>query len=289
MIVITMTDCPPKLRGDLSKWLCEINTGVYVGHVSARVRSALWDRVCQNLKTGRATMVFSTNGEQKMRFYVHNTTWKPVDFDGITLMQRPLPQALETDTALKPGFSKAAKWRMAQRNKSEQAKMKDTYVVIDLETTGLQTAADEIIEFAAIRVENGAKKEEFSCLVRCEKPVPQKITEITGITDSMLLEQGVALQKGLSAFLKFIENEKLVGYNISFDMNFLRAACKRCNFPMPSNRCVDLLNLSRRKVSGITNYKLTTLANHFSLPVQTAHRALEDCKLMDAVYRKLNE
>lgn len=88
-----MTDCPPQLRGDLSKWLCEINTGVYVGQVSQRVREALWIRVCENLKNGRATMVYSTNGEQKMDFRVHNTAWEPVDFDGLKLMRRPLPQA----------------------------------------------------------------------------------------------------------------------------------------------------------------------------------------------------
>ena len=57
-VVLTMTNCPPKLRGDLSKWLCEINTGVYVGNVSIRVRDALWERVCQNLKNGQATLVF---------------------------------------------------------------------------------------------------------------------------------------------------------------------------------------------------------------------------------------
>lgn len=78
-----MTDCPPRLRGDLSKWLQEINTGVYVGNVNSRVRDAIWNRVCENLKTGRATMVFSTNNEQKMDFRVHNTLWTPVDFEGI--------------------------------------------------------------------------------------------------------------------------------------------------------------------------------------------------------------
>lgn len=64
--MLTMTNCPPRLRGDLSKWLCEINTGVYVGNVSSRVRDALWDRVCQNLKNGQATLVFTTAGEQRM-------------------------------------------------------------------------------------------------------------------------------------------------------------------------------------------------------------------------------
>ena len=61
MIVITLSDCPPKVRGDLSKWLIEINTGVYVGQVSARVREELWKRICENLHTGRATMVFHTD------------------------------------------------------------------------------------------------------------------------------------------------------------------------------------------------------------------------------------
>ena len=84
-----MTNCPPKLRGDLSKWRLEINTGVYVGHVNARVREALWQRICENIRDGQATMVFTTNNEQHMDFYVHNTSWKPVDLDGIKLMKHP--------------------------------------------------------------------------------------------------------------------------------------------------------------------------------------------------------
>ncbi len=113
MIVVSMTDCPPRLRGDLSKWLCEINTGVYVGHLSSRVRDELWQRICENLSTGRATMVFSSDGEQHMDFRVHNTGWEPVDFDGLKLMRRPLPDHIpeRLDQTLKPGFSKAETWR----------------------------------------------------------------------------------------------------------------------------------------------------------------------------------
>lgn len=58
MIVLTMTNCPPKLRGDLSKWLLEINTGVYVGNVNARVRELIWKRVCENIKTGKLHWFF---------------------------------------------------------------------------------------------------------------------------------------------------------------------------------------------------------------------------------------
>ena len=64
-----MTNCPPSLRGDLSKWLCEINTGVYVGNVSSRVRDAIWDRVCENLKNGQATLVFI------LERMVHDVRW----------------------------------------------------------------------------------------------------------------------------------------------------------------------------------------------------------------------
>lgn len=74
MIIVVLTDCPPKLRGDLSKWLFEINTGVYVGNVSARVREALWIRICETVQQGQATMVYPAPGEQKMEFRVHNTT-----------------------------------------------------------------------------------------------------------------------------------------------------------------------------------------------------------------------
>ena len=286
--MITMTDCPPRLRGDLSKWLCEINTGVYVGHVSRRVREALWERICQNLKNGRATMVFTANGEQKMAFCVHNTAWSPVDLDGITLMRRPLPHMLGRDTDLKPGFSKAAKHRMAEKQKYAQAK-KESYVVLDLETTGLQAATDEIIEIGAIQIKNGVAEKTFSCLVQCEKQLPQQIIALTGITEDMLQDRGIALENALAEFLDFIGSETLVGYNISFDMNFLRAACKRFNRQIPTNRCIDLLNISRRKVAGVVNYKLDTLASFFLLSERTAHRALEDCKLAHAIYQKLNE
>lgn len=89
MIVITLTDCPPKVRGDLSKWLLEISTGVYVGNLSARVRDELWERVCEHVKEGRTTMVYSSNGEQKLDFAIHNTSWLPVDYDGIKLVRKP--------------------------------------------------------------------------------------------------------------------------------------------------------------------------------------------------------
>ena len=81
MIVVALTNCPPRLCGDLTKWLQEINYGVYVGQLNQRVREELWKRICDNLSKGQATMVYSANNEQRMEFRVHNTMWQPVDLE----------------------------------------------------------------------------------------------------------------------------------------------------------------------------------------------------------------
>lgn len=283
-----MTNCPPKLRGDLSKWLCEINTGVYVGNVSSRVRDALWDRVCKNLKSGQATLVFTAPGEQKMDFRTHNAAWEPVDFDGIKLMRRPLPQGETEGPELKRGFSKAAKQQYARRAAAAQPQTAENYTVIDLETTGLDAAADAIIEYGALRVRNGQPAEEFTMLVHCEKPLPANITQLTGITAEDIAG-GTEPLAALQAYLAFLGKDKLVGHNIAFDMEFLRAACRKYDQPAPTNHCVDLVSLARRSRCRTQNNKLLTLAQHFVLAETVPHRALPDCRLVNAVYQKLNE
>ena len=89
MIVLTLSKCPQGLKGDVTKWLMEVNTGVYVGKLSARVRDLLWKRVCEHCGSGKATMVFTVRNEQGFSFYVHNTDWKPTDFDGLLLLKKP--------------------------------------------------------------------------------------------------------------------------------------------------------------------------------------------------------
>lgn len=284
-----MTDCPPRLRGDLSKWLQEVNTGVYVGNVSGRVRDAIWDRVCENLKNGRATMVFSSNNEQRMDFRVHNTSWVPVDCEGIRLIRRPLPFSPETKTSLKPGFSKAAKRRMGERKRMAEKKQSPSFVIIDLETTGLRPSRDKILEFGAIRVREGKISDTFSALVQQEKSIPQTITALTGIDETLMKQEGLPLKEALSGFLKFIGEDTVLGYNLTFDMGFLQEACRIFSIYPPANRCVDLSDMARRQVFDVSDYKLATLAAHFSLNYPAPHRALNDCEIMLALQEKLNE
>jgi CRISPR-associated protein Cas2 len=113
MVVIVLSACPAGLRGHLTKWLMEISAGVFVGHVSSRVRELMWLNVCEMAGSGRALMVFSMLGEQRLDFRVHNHHWTPTDFDGLTLMMRPASDAPQpaVDQPPPPGWSLASKRR----------------------------------------------------------------------------------------------------------------------------------------------------------------------------------
>lgn len=89
MIVIVLTACPTGLRGHLTRWMLEISPGVFVGHLPARVRDELWERVVELIGKGRALMVHTVDGEQRLSFRVHGHDWIPDDHDGILLMRRP--------------------------------------------------------------------------------------------------------------------------------------------------------------------------------------------------------
>ncbi|MEV4824580.1 type I-E CRISPR-associated endoribonuclease Cas2e [Micromonospora sp. NPDC049274] len=109
MTVIILTACPPGLRGHLTQWLLELTAGVYVGHISTRVRDRLWTRVTEMAGVGRALMVYQTPGEQRLSFVAHDHHWVPVDLDGVILMRRPVDPTV--NPAIPGGWSKAARRR----------------------------------------------------------------------------------------------------------------------------------------------------------------------------------
>ena len=295
MIVIMLSDCPPKVRGDLSKWLCEINTGVFVGNVSGRGREEVWQRICENIKSGQATMVFSAPGEQKMDFRVHNTTWEPVDLDGIKLMRRPLPTARTVKSSEKETQgvkSRAEQLYIADRMaKARSRKMfQEGYVVLDIETTGTSLEKDEIIEIGALKVESGNVAEEFSMIAWIKGEIPLEIQKLTGITQQELQNKGRQLEEVLENLFEFTGNRVIVGHNIMFDYNFIRTACKKMEIEMKLGTASrDTLALSRRKIRGVGSYQLEALMKHLGYEVSNAHRALADCYLTWQLYQKLNE
>lgn len=293
MTVVVLTDCPPRLRGDLSKWLLEINTGVYVGNITSRVRSELWERICENVRHGHATMVYRAANEQKMDFLIHNALWEPVDYDGIKLIRRPSPERVrrkERGSQDLSGFSKAATYKklgsIADARKRTRAAF---YTVVDIETTGLDPMKDMIIEIAALRVENKEPTSQFHRMIKIGMPLSPSITALTGITDDELEGCGVPLEKAISDFVEFVGKDLLVSHHASFDQRFLLIACKDCKLPLLKNSFADTLVIARRKITGVPDYKLETLAKHFSLDADGCHRALRDCYITHGIYSKLNQ
>jgi len=287
VIVVSMTNCPPKLRGDLSKWLMEINTGVYVGQVNARVRDALWKRICDNIGDGQATMVFSANNEQHLDFYVHNTSWRPVELDGIRLMKRPDRTMNRSGETPGTGFSNAAKRRMgSRRRKNDQL---SSYVVLDLETTGISPEKDQIIEVGAVEVKNGEVCGEYEALVKCSVAVPAQISELTGITDAMLAEQGRDPHEVLTGLFGFISGKTVLIYNASFDLRFLEISAGRHDIELPEMEIRDVLKMARARIRSLENFKLETVAGALELGAGQTHRAIDDCRLLVQVFSKLNE
>lgn len=117
MLVLVLTACPAGLRGHLTRWLLEVSPGVFVGHTTPRVRDLMWERVVELAKDGRAIMIYSARGEQRLAFKVHRHDWRPVDVDGISLMLRPTENSKKAPPQLRAGWSNASKSRMAARQK----------------------------------------------------------------------------------------------------------------------------------------------------------------------------
>ncbi|MEV5086002.1 type I-E CRISPR-associated endoribonuclease Cas2e [Streptomyces sp. NPDC056159] len=117
MTVIVLTNCPPGLRGFLTRWLLEISAGVFIGNPSARIRDLLWDEVQQYADQGRALLAHTTNNEQGFIFRTHDHAWHPVDHEGLTLIRRPNAQSSSNAaTTPRKGWSNASKRRRYGRS-----------------------------------------------------------------------------------------------------------------------------------------------------------------------------
>ena len=289
MIVITMSCCPPKLRGDLTRWFIEVDTGVYVGNLNARVRDAVWERICLNIGSGRATMVYSANNEQKLEFRIHHAAWEPVDYDGIKLVRRNYPN--REDDAYRKQSKAAIRHMLHQKQRAAahpDSASADRYAVIDIETTGLQDS-DAIIELGALIIENGEPQRSFSALVACERELPDVIVGLTGITTEMLRKDGISEKAAMEQFLACIGDLELVGFHTDFDMKFLQRACRANGLPEIGNRQTDVQKAARKKLKRCFKFSLSAVAEHLGIEYQQRHRAPDDCVLTYRIFEKLKE
>ncbi len=159
----------------------------------------------------------------------------------------------------------------------------DSYTVIDLETTGLDTRTSDIIELGAVRVENGEVTGTFSELVNPGYPLPPFITELTGITDEML-EDRPSIEILLPRYLCFLGGSIVIGHNVNFDVNFLYDKSMRYLDEPFSNDFIDTMRLSRLLFPEEEHHRLLDLVRRFRVPAPVSHRALADVLQTNAVY-----
>lgn len=289
LTVITIKKVPKSLRGDLTKWMQEIATGVYVGNFNSKVREELWKRVQENLEEGEATLSYYYRNEIGYKFQTINCQREPIDFDGIPLvLLKAADTEKEENPDLKPGFSKAAKYRKAEKFSSVKASPKKNYVVIDIETDGLDENQNSIIEIAAIKEEN-SKIYEFSSLIKIRKKLPKTITDLTGIRDSDLEENGQPLKEVLEEFKNFIGALPLVGYNVNFDIRFINKALDDLKMDRISNKNYDLLRYVKKEKKYLADYSLETVIREYGINEKVPHRALEDSRLTHQLSKKVNK
>lgn len=160
------------------------------------------------------------------------------------------------------------------------------FVVIDIETTGLSTEWDEIIEIGAIKIENNTSVNTFSQLIKPTAPIDSFITELTGITNEDL-NSANDLATVLPEFQKFIGSSILVGHNINFDINFLYDSFERDFNYQIKNDYIDTLRLARKILPNLDHHRVDDLILHYKLTERNLHRALGDCKKTLSIYNNL--
>ena len=160
----------------------------------------------------------------------------------------------------------------------------DSYVVFDTETTGLKDQVDQIIEIGALKVIDNEVVEEFDVLINPETEIPEIITEITGITQEMVVQEKT-ISDVLPKFLEFVGDLPVVCHNAPFDIGFINANLKRFNLESFENQAIDTVELARIFIPQAYNYKLETLKKYFHLEYGS-HRSVDDCKTTNYIYQE---
>ncbi len=160
------------------------------------------------------------------------------------------------------------------------------FVAFDLETTGLSPQKDRITEIGAVRIRGGKIAESFDLLVDPERPIPEKIVKLTGITDEMVAGQPKE-EEAVSRFLTFCGGDAvLLAHNASFDTSFLRAAAQRHGLSF-ENAYIDTVPMCRAMLAGIKNCKLDTVAKYLKLDPFQHHRASDDATVLAKIFLAL--
>ena len=152
-----------------------------------------------------------------------------------------------------------------------------TYCVLDLETTGFSASNDKITEIGIMKVKNKEVIDEFSCFVNPERHIPERVSEVTNITDDMV-KDAETIDKIFPKVLEFLGDQKetvIVAHNANFDVGFLKQNAKALGYDF-NYSYLDTLSLAKDLFPDYKKYKLGKIAENLGIKVEVAHRALDD-------------
>mgnify|MGYP003370033336 CR=1 len=161
-------------------------------------------------------------------------------------------------------------------------KEENEFVAVDVETTGLSPLTSELIEVSAIKYKNFNKIDTYTSLIKPIESIPQKITEITGITNDMV-KDARPVWDVMQELISFIGRSTIVAHNAPFDVSFLQMYS---NNSFSKNKVVDTVKLGRKMYPQLINHKLATIANHIGIKETGFHRAEFDCECCAKIYLK---
>ena len=163
-----------------------------------------------------------------------------------------------------------------------------TFTALDVETTGTLPFTDQIVEIAAVRFVDGVVKESFVTLVNPGTSMPEEASRVNNITDDMLKNQP-KIEEVLEGFSQFCGESVLVAHNAPFDFQFLSVALEKNSCFPPTGRMLDTYSLSKKVFTGLSNYKLSTVAEYLKIPSKQFHRAQQDAYVCGKVFQNILE
>ncbi len=168
---------------------------------------------------------------------------------------------------------------------NKNASITDEFIVFDIETTGLSSVTDKIIEIGAVRCKDGEILDRFDTFIDPEIPIPEEITNLTSITDEMVAG-APKIKEALEMFLEFCGDTICVAHNASFDTGFIRNACSACELEF-KNTYIDTLAMSRFVNTDLKRHNLDALKEYFKLEDFHHHRACDDAEITAKILQKM--
>ncbi|MDU5949399.1 MAG: exonuclease domain-containing protein, partial [Paenibacillus macerans] len=163
-----------------------------------------------------------------------------------------------------------------------------TYIVFDIETTGLSVTQNKIIELAAVKMQDGKEVDRYATFVNPHERIPYNIQQLTNINDEMVRD-APDVEPVLRRFVEFAGDAVLVAHNARFDVDFVNAKLKELGLPQMNNPVLDTLELARMLFPTLKNHRLNTLAAKYKVSLENHHRAIDDTLALGEILNGLLE